>query len=309
MRRDGLLAETRASIRYLRQGLELTLGAPFLFISIVFIFSAPALLAALVAWNIDPADASSIHIVLLNMMTTIVGAMVFMTAVGAHYRTEPIAFFTVVRRAIPWLPRYIWTNVHTSVLFWVPVSLLIVGHSWLTEQGVTAYIPAWLDVWGFALIVGSIAAYMHSRTLLAPYLAVHSDLPASLAAWESWRVSGYYQRKVFLTFVICSLPFALPVIMLFGGILLGHSVFMAPVNVQPHLLAVGIQFVRLTLIPAAYMLYHDLWDEEEVRWQIEGPPEPPASVAALMKLTAWLPAVGPFGRRNLAQPLSHVATG
>lgn len=310
-----MLAETRQGAYYFKQGMELTLRAPWFFASIVFLFSVPALLAAFVSWRAEPQILSAAYVIFLNTITTVVGAMVFMIAVGANYRDEQVTFPQIVRRALPWLPRYIWTNVHTSIIFWVPVSSLIVLHSWLSNQGWLGTIPSWFDVWGFTILVGVVAGYMHSRTLLAPFLAVHSDLPASRAAWESWRLSGYTQKKVLMTFFVGSLPFAIPVLVLFRGMLLGEGYKIVPANVEPHLMAVGLQFVRLTLIPSAYVLYHEIWDAEETRWQMRGAPPAPALVAMLLKLTAWLPVLGPFGQRDPSKafvtsaPLTLLKTG
>ena len=55
----------------------------------------------------------------------VVAPVVLMHAVDAGRGGERIGVLEATRRGVPWVPRYVWTNVHTTVLFWVPVGTLV----------------------------------------------------------------------------------------------------------------------------------------------------------------------------------------
>lgn len=143
---------------------------------------------------------------------------------------------------------------------------------------------------GWGLVVAAGAVYFHTRTLLAPFLAVHSNVPASRAVWVSWNLSHRHFRAAAATFVVGAAPLAVPLLLLAyamagsGGALLGGA------ETLPHATGIGLQLVRLSVIPAVYLLYHDLCDgEPDVHRAL------PAPIAALERCTAWLPPLGPMG--------------
>ena len=155
----------KTSLKYLKSGAALTLRAPVLFAQIVVMFSLPALGAALLAGTIASGGNWGVLLVTLDSLTTVVGPVVFMMAVGAGHRREATSFGQVVLQALPWLPRYIWTNVHTSVIFWLPVGSVVLLRGWLESGlGQTGVLDG-VVTWGFVFLVGGLAAYFHSRTL------------------------------------------------------------------------------------------------------------------------------------------------
>jgi hypothetical protein len=192
------------------------------------------------------------------------------------------------------VPRYFWTNVHTTVIFWVPVGLLLEAREWQA-----AAMPVG-GAWGLALaalwwlVTGVAALCLHTRTLLAPFLAVHSDLPGTLAALEAWRLSGRHFAVCLSTFVVATVPVGLPLALLGLGLALTLSgaALTAFLAAAPNLVWAGIQAVRPILIPAVYGLYNDLWNAELARRRREGTPPVPGFARALLALTRPLPHPG-----------------
>jgi uncharacterized membrane protein len=197
------------------------------------------------------------------------------------------------------VPRYVWTNVHTSVIFWAPVGSLILIGGWLETslglQGVSGKAVAAL----WWMVIALVALVMHTRTLLAPFFAIHGDLPGTLAALEAWRLSGRYFAICLSTLVIASLPMVLPLLAL-----VAIAVTVAPgtekaavVAAAPYAVWAGIQLVRTVLIPALCVLYNDLWTAE-LRWRrAVGSPPVPRLARALLTLTRPLPSLWGSRRR------------
>lgn len=144
------------------------------------------------------------------------------------------------------------------------------------------------------LLTGTVALGVHTRTLLAPFIAIHGDLRGTLAALESWRLSARFFGLCLSTFILASLPAALPLALLgLVGALALPPPALADVSLAiPDLAWAGIQAVRPVLIPALYRLYCDLWGAELGRRRHEGEPPIPAFVRALLTITRPLPRLG-----------------
>src|SRR6185503_7302043 len=106
--------------------------------------------------------------------------------------------------------RYVWTNCHSTVLFWGPVgALLLIQDAFVADRGGVLSVAWWL-------LIAATALYLHCRTVLAPFLAVHADLPATQAVVEAWRLSGRHFGVCFWTFVLGTLPVAVPLGLVLG---------------------------------------------------------------------------------------------
>ena len=101
--------------------------------------------------------------------------------------------------------------------------------------------------------------FLHTRTLLAPFLAVHADLAATLAALEAWRLSGRHFSLCLATLILGSLPVGVPVVLLLLGSL---SVSGVGLGAAPTFAWVVIQAIRPVLVPSVYALFCDLWDAD-----------------------------------------------
>ncbi len=125
-----------------------------------------------------------------------------MILVAGGYRGHTSGFRESITTGLRWLPRYLWTNLHTTVIFWVPVSALFWLHGWQQRTfPADGSADLALTVFWFTAIA-ALALYLHTRTLVAPFLAVHGNLPGTLAALESWRLSGRHFARVFGGFII-----------------------------------------------------------------------------------------------------------
>ncbi len=239
----------------LRQGLAITRQQPDLYVKLVLLYSLPPLVAAgLVLYGPKDTLWCQPLVSLLPLITMVVAPVVLMHAVDAGRGGERIGVLEATRRGVPWVPRYVWTNMHTTVLFWVPVGALVL----LWERSpLGSWVPA--AVW--VAVIGLVALHQHVRTVMAPYLAVHGDLGGTRAALTSWELGGRHFWHLLGTFVLGSLPVALPL-----GVAYVLAEHFGPDPLSAALLAaswqlgwVGVQSTRSLLIPALHTAYEDLY--------------------------------------------------
>ncbi len=280
---------------YLGEGLAIVRRAPGLYLLISAVYAMPALLAGYLAGYVrEPALWQQALMLGLPWVTIVLGTVVIMVAVGYHSRGQPVDLARASGEAIRWVPRYVWTNVHTSLIFWAPIGLLVAARRWQAEALPTMWVPEVLVGGLWWLSITSLALYLHTRTLLAPFLAVHADLPGTLAALEAWRLGGQHFRACFATLVMGTLPVGVPLVLFALGIAhnLPGSAQGAMLAGSPDLIWAGIQAVRPVLIPALYLLYRELWRTEQARRQQLGRPRVPGLAQAVLALTRPLPKLG-----------------
>jgi hypothetical protein len=240
----------------------------------------------------EPALWLQAIMIALPWFTIVLGTVVIMTAVAYQARGEVVGAGHATRVAIRWVPRYLWTNVHTSLIFWTPIGLLVGLRQWLVMAEVAAPEVVGGPLWWLAVI--GLAVYLHTRTLLAPFLAVHADLPGTLAALEAWRLGGQRFLLCLATLAAGSLPVGAPLGLLALGVAssLSGSAHDAVLAAAPNLTWAGIQAVRPLLIPTLYQLYHELWHAEQVRPRKERGLAVPSLARAAVALTQGLPKWG-----------------
>jgi hypothetical protein len=239
----------------MRRGLAITRQQPDLYLKLVLIYSVPPILAALLVL-FAPRDTAWFQplVSALPVITIVVAPPVLMHAVSAGLAGERITVLEATRRGVPWVPRYVWTNVHTTILFWVPVGALLL----LWERSPLGTL---LPTAFWVATIGTVALHQHVRTVLAPYLAVHGDLGGTRAALTSWELGGRHFWQLLGTFVWGSLPVALPlglayvIIERFGPDPLATAVL----AVSWQLSWVAVQSTRPLLIPALHTAYEDIW--------------------------------------------------
>jgi hypothetical protein len=279
---------------YLRRGLAITRASFGVQMQIVAVYAAPALAAAYLSTLPEPAVWQQVLRQVLPWMTAILGTVVVMAAVARWAHGEPTGLAGATWLALPWVPRYVWTNLHTTVIFWVPVGLLLQAR---TLQSAQLPLAGWVGVvvdglWWVS--VGVAGLTMHTRTLLAPFFAIHGDRPGTLAALEAWRVSGRHFGVCLSTLVAAGAPVALPLAGLAAALVLTlpPAAAAAILVAAPNLVWAAIQCVRPLLIPAVYLLYADLQQAELVRRQRDGEPSIPGIARGLLAFTRPLPHLG-----------------
>ena len=294
-------------MRYAVRGLATLRVTPFVIVAIMVLFSLPA---AGVIWitavDLPEGFGRTTGTTILNLLSGTVAPVMFMKAVAAAHEERKLGLWRHLDDGTRWLPRYIWTNLHTTVIFWAPVGILTLG---LINYQRTPFAESFLGglisiLW--IVVIGGTGIYVHSRTLLAPFIAVHGNVPGSLAALESWRVSGREFGRVFATFVITSGPIAAPLAAVFMGFYLtltgpALEVFTATLAAQ---VWIAIKLIRPPLVAATYALYTEVWPGELARRAQQGHPATPALVRWLIDVSWWPPRVAAaMFRRPVSGPL------
>lgn len=280
---------------FVGNGLAFVRQAPGPYMLLTTLYALPALLTSLLAWSVpEPRLWQQAILLALPWITIVLGAVVIMVAVGLQARGQRVDAGRATQVAVRWVPRYVWTNAHTSVIFWVPIGALLTLRQWQAATWpVSGHLEPAVDALWWLVLAG-VALYLHTRTLLAPFLAVHADLPATLAALEAWRLGGRHLALCLATLVLGSLPVGVPLVLF--GFVIARSV---PDSARDALLAAGpalvwasIQALRPVLIGALYLLYRELWGAEQERRRRAGGRRVAGPVRVMLALTRRLPKLG-----------------
>ena len=293
--------------RYAVRGLKTLRLTPLVFVAIMALFSLPAAsVIAITAADLPEGLGRTAGTTVLNVLSGTVAPVIFMKAVAAAHDGQRLGLWWHLADGTRWLPRYIWTNLHTTVIFWVPVGALALGLIGFQRLALAESPPGILISILWVVAIGATGLYVHSRTLLAPFIAVHGNVPGSLAALESWRVSGRMFGPVFATFVIAAGPIAVPLAAVFMGFYLtlpgpALDVFTATLAAQ---VWIAVNLIRPPLVAATYALYTEVWAGELERRAQLGHPATPGLVRWLIVMSWWPPRVAAaMFRRPVSGPL------
>ena len=293
---DYFYAAWRPAAHYFTSGLSIVRLRTGVYGRLTALYVSPALLVAVLTVLIREPNAWQ-HALLyfLRSLTVVLGTLVVMVMVACHAQGRELNIVQATRVGLRWVFRYLWTNAHTSLIFWIPVSAL----AWIQARQALLFPVSDgmqpLAVGGWWLATGGIGLAIHTRTMLAPFFAVHGDVPGTLATVESWRVSGRSFWVCLSTLVLASAPIALPLVLVGGGLwlvlpaTLRTMLFIA----LPDLIWAAIQLIRPLLIPAVYVLYKDIGGEEDAgRREGDAPAATPKLARPLLALTRPLPHFG-----------------
>lgn len=280
----------RRGAAYLQRGLRIIRPWLPVHLQILVVYASPALVAAYLSVTIkEPGLWAQAARFTLPLITAVMGTVVVMVSVSQQACGQPISIGRASLKALPWVPRYGWTNVHTSAIFWVPVGLLLQARALQESMAPLAGTARPLVAAAWWAVIGMVALGLHTRTLLAPFFAIHGDLPGTMAALEAWRLSGRNFSLCLSTLVVASLPVVLPLAILSIALIVWLSALPIFLAAAEDLVWVAIQAVRPLLIPAVYLLYGDLWAAELSRRRREGEPAVPGPARLLLAITRPLP--------------------
>ncbi len=300
----GVTPPWQKGIIYLRRGAKIVSRNPGLYINLALLYSIPGILSGLIAAGFWPSFfLSGVLGAVLLLVTLSFAPIVIMEAAAKGYEKKRVSFVEATKEAAPWFPRYMWTNVHTSLIFWVPVqSLLRLESLWREFFDLSAGVSLIFSIIWTMLIVAT-ALYLHTRTVLAPYLAIHSNLPGTIATVTSWRISGHYFWETLSVFLSGVLPVVIPLVGLGFAILVATGWLGYLILYQDVLSAAGVavlaQWTRPLLIPAIHTFYVDVWRAEA---KCRGMPTP-SSIPWILRgvfhgseyLFSWLRRIPRFG--------------
>ena len=293
---ERFLAAWRPAAHYFASGLSLVRYHPGIYGRLTALYVSPALLVAVLTVLIPAPNAwQHVLLYLLRSLTVVLGTLVVMVVVAYHAQGREISIVGASRLGLHWVFRYLWTNAHTTLIFWIPISALTWAHA---RQ--EAFVPLADSVQPLAngvwwIAIGGIALAIHTRTMLAPFFAVHGNLPGTLATVESWRGSRRSFWVCLCTLVLASAPVAVPLGIAGGGLLLAlpsaqRALFFV---VLPDLTWAAIQLIRPLLIPAVYVLYKDIGGGKDAgRREGDSPATTPKLARPLLALTRPLPHFG-----------------
>ncbi len=212
-------------------------------LTLVGLFMLPPLAAVLIGGQPGPLAywvASA-----LPWITITVGNLSAVLAIEALDAGEPVVPARILPAAIRWLPRYLWTNGITTMLFWG----LFIPLQWLLGQMVSAW--NWPPLAPVALLMLPML-FWHVRLVFATYAAVFDDQPGMQAVRTSLRIPHRRWKMVVLAFVgsfIIVAPLAGPLYLM---ILTIHNPVIASafewVLVMP---------IRPLFIATLHKIYHD----------------------------------------------------
>jgi hypothetical protein len=285
----------RQAICYVGRGQAIVARDPLAYGLAVVVYALPSLITAyIVATVASPTLLQHVLVFCLPWLTLVMGSLVIMMLVGTHAKGRTISAWKATVEGARWAPRYLWTNAHTTCIFWVPMGILHGLQGWQETAFPGTGTGALLAAAAWWLVIGVTAVAIHVRTLLAPFLAVHGGLPGTVAVIEAWRLSGRNFWLSLATFLAGVLPVGVPLILAGGGLmlLLTESARAAIWHAQADLIWVGIHAVRPVLIPAVYLLYKETWHAELDRRAVEGEAPLPGFARALLAITRPLPAPG-----------------
>ncbi len=182
-------------------------------VSIVGLFMLPPLAAVVV--GSQPGAAAYWIAEALPWITITLGNISAVLAIEAIDAGKPVVPQEILPAAVRWLPRYLWANGITTVIFWG----LVTPAQWALGQLL-------IDHWGWPsftplLLLGIPMLFLHVRLVFATYAAIVDDQTGARAVRISFGIAHRRWRMAVAAFVGSVLvegPVIGPIYLLIQGI-------------------------------------------------------------------------------------------
>jgi len=213
-RGDGIVRPYRAApwwfqaLGYVRAGTRLCMRDIYGLIALVGLLMLPAFSAVVI--GSQPGPLAPWVSTGLTWVTIVVGNIALVLAMEALDDGRRLVPTELVLTALRWLPRYLWTNGMTTVLFWgifTPLQTLLAV--WLTRWSWPAFAP-------LALLLLPML-FWHVRLVFATYAAIVDDQPGVRAVSISLGIAQGRWAMVAMAFagsILIEAPVAGPLYLL-----------------------------------------------------------------------------------------------
>lgn len=119
----GLWRAGQAGVHYGRLGLRVLAFTPWMYARLLGLLALPAAAAALItAAGFPEGPGKATGPFGLNRISATLAPAMVMLAIAAGYRRVNLGVIGSLRVGAYWLPRYLWTNFHTTPIFWLPMA-------------------------------------------------------------------------------------------------------------------------------------------------------------------------------------------
>ena len=191
-RPDAALSWWRQAVYYVISGLRICRKDVGGLVTIVGLFMLPPLAAVIV--GSQPGPIAYWVAWGLPWITITLGNIAAVLAIEALDAGQPIIPGHILSATIRWLPRYLWTNGLTSVLFWG----LFTPLQWVIGQQTTRW--GWPPLAPTALLLLPML-FWHVRLVFATYAAIVDDQPGLRSVLISLRLPHGRWKMIVAAFV------------------------------------------------------------------------------------------------------------
>jgi hypothetical protein len=160
-------------------------------ITLVGLFMLPSLAAVIV--GSQPGPLAYWVALGLPWITIILGNMAAVLAIEALDAGQPVVLARILPAVIRWLPRYLWTNGITTVLFWG----LFMPLQWVISQQTNRW--GWPSFAPTALLLLPML-FWHVRLVFSTYAAIVDDQPGMRSVMISIRLAHRRWKMVVAAF-------------------------------------------------------------------------------------------------------------
>jgi hypothetical protein len=198
----------RQASRYVAAGIAICRKDPLRLLALVALFALPPLAAAWI--GTQPGQIAFWLATGLPWITITLGNIAMVLAIEELDAGRPIHLFKGLPVAARWLPRYLWANGITTVLFWVPQTIAVWGVSKLTDHW------GWPSFTVTAILLLPML-FWHVRLVFATYAAIVDDYPGMRSVRISLGIPQGRWRMVAAAFALSVLiegPIAGPLYLL-----------------------------------------------------------------------------------------------